>query len=131
MREAASAERYLRLARVVKQFCGPAFRHQVAACAATSLSNATALAAEMLALGGLPPASPLEPRDLSPASQPIDDYVRQARTALAHYQSRLVMARRLGLLRLQEVFWDIVLSKRRHLAHARVLASAGGRLPER
>ena len=36
----------------------------------------------------------------------------------------LVFARRLDLPRLQEVFWDIVLSKRRHLAHAGVIASA-------
>ncbi len=98
--------------------------HEVALCAAAALSNATLLAAEVLALGGQPPNTPVAASGRVPVAQSIEEHVRQARSALAHYQSRLAMARRLGLLRLQEVFRDIVLSKRTHLAHATVLASA-------
>jgi hypothetical protein len=37
---------------------------------------------------------------------------------LKHYRSRLRMAERLGLLRLREVFQQIVTTKEWHLAHS-------------
>jgi len=122
VREAAAAEEYLRLARFFRPLRDRAMCHQIAVCAATALSNATMLAAEVLALGGVPPSA-LQVRD---RPQSMDEHITKTQAALAHYQSRLAMARRLELLRLQEVFRDIVRSKRRHLAHAGVLASAGG-----
>ena len=46
---------------------------------------------------------------------------------LAHYQKRLAMAEKLGLLRLREVFQAIIASKRSHMKHAAIVAAVGSR----
>jgi hypothetical protein len=124
VREATAADWFLRLGRLSRRRQNARVRHQIAVCAATALSYAAALAAEVIALGGAPPASPLPASAKTRPSGSRRDQISHARAELAHYQGRLVMARRLGLLRLQEVYRDIVRSKRRHLAHAGVISSA-------
>ncbi len=124
VQEVTTADYYLQLAQFVKQLRNPSICRQIAACASTALSNATALAAEVIALGGAPLLSPLPKRTSLPAATSLEEHLLDARAELAHYRGRLAFARRLGLLRLQEVFRDIVLSKRRHLVHASVIASA-------
>ena len=108
----------------MKQLRNPAICAQIAMCAAAALTNATALAAEVVALGGNPPASPAGQSARLPAPASVEEYLIEARAAVAHYQGRLATARRLGLLRLQAVFREIVRSKRKHLQHACVIASA-------
>jgi bacterioferritin (cytochrome b1) len=124
VQEVTAADHYLQLARFVEQLQKPGICDEIAVCAATAMSNATALAAELMALGGAPPSSLVPKRSSLPAASSIEEHLIEARAELAHYQGRLAFARRLGLLRLQEVFREIVLSKRRHLAHARLIASA-------
>ncbi len=101
------------------------FRQQIARCAASALSNASALAAEVRALGGVPPSSLRPRRGKTWRSISMEEYLVQAQTLLAHYQGRLAMADRFGLARLKEVFQDIVASKRSHLKHAALIAAAG------
>ncbi len=103
------------------------FRRQIALCAAAALSNAAALAAEMLSLGGVPPAGRPGPRVRTYDAASIEECLIQAQSLLAHYQKRLAMAERLGLSRLREVFREIVKSKRAHVLHAAVTAAAGAR----
>jgi hypothetical protein len=103
------------------------FRHQIALCAAAAMSNAAALAAEMLSLGGVPPARRPGPRPRTHDAASIEECLAKAQSLLAHYEKRLAMAERLGLLRLREVFRDIVKSKRVHVLHAAVMAAAGAR----
>jgi len=100
-------------------------RRQIAACAAAALSNAATLAAEVLSLGGDPPAAGPRPRGSAYGAASIEECLVQAQSLLAHYQKRLAMAERLGLLRLREVFRDIIESKRAHVLHAAVMAAAG------
>ncbi len=123
VQEVAAADHYLQLAGLVKRLQHPSIGHQIAVCAATAISNATALAAEVLVLGGAPP-SPLPRAVAQPPATSIEEHVLDARAELAHYQDRVDFAERLGLLRLRDVFQQIVQSKRRHLAHARLIASA-------
>ncbi|HUP04707.1 MAG TPA: hypothetical protein VMU19_12005 [Bryobacteraceae bacterium] len=103
------------------------FGRRIMNCAAASLSNATALAAEVVALGGTPPAGPPQPRRPMGGGLAIEEYLMEARLALAHYRSRLFMARRFGLERLWEVYRGIVHSKAIHAAHAALVAAAGER----
>jgi len=124
VQEWIAADHYVRLAQFVKEMHKPSICHQIATCAAAAMSNATVLAAEVMALGGDPPAPPLPKRCTLPPAASVAEHLIDARAELAHYQGRLVFAKRLGLLRLQEVFHYIVLTKRRHLAHASVIASA-------
>jgi hypothetical protein len=128
-REAAAAADYLQLARWLKPLHSPAVRQHIAACAAAALSDATALAAELVALGGVPPALFPSPRATRTAPKPVDRYVEDARSAVAHYRNRMRMARRLGLLRLQEVFSEIMRNKRTHLGNAAALAAAAPSAP--
>lgn len=102
-------------------------RNRAEHCAAAALRNATALAAEVLLLGGMPPGTTLQRRSKRPAAESIEEYVAQARLALRHYQHRMAMAERLGLARLREIFQEVVLSKGRHLAHAGLIAAEGPR----
>ena len=127
VQEMTAADHYLRLARFVEHLHKPSFCHQIAVCAATAMANATALAAEVMALGGTPPCSPLPKQIAMPAAISVDEHLIETRAELAHYRGRLIFARRLGLFRLQEVLREIVRSKRRHLAHARIIASAAQR----
>jgi len=122
--ELTAADYYLRLAQFVKEWRDPSICHQIAVCAATTIKNATALAAEVMALGGVPPANPASERAPLPAATSVEEHLIDARAELAHFQGRLTLARRLGLLRLQDVLRNIVLSKRQHLEHVQVIASA-------
>ncbi|HTQ57074.1 MAG TPA: hypothetical protein VMI94_21545 [Bryobacteraceae bacterium] len=112
VREAAAADEYLRLARLLRQSCDPLSRHQIATCAANALSNATALAAEIVALGGVPPSVPPAPKGTPKTAR---EHLTDVRSALAHYRGRLAMARRFGLPRLQELFRNIILRHERDL----------------
>ena len=124
VREVTAADHYLRMARSVEQLPNPSIRHQIAICASTAMSNASALAAELMALGGIPPSSSVPERSSPRAANSLAEHLIDARADLAHYRGRLALAKRLGLLRLQEVLREIVLCKRRHLAHAGVIAPA-------
>ncbi|HTT62588.1 MAG TPA: hypothetical protein VMG35_12125 [Bryobacteraceae bacterium] len=130
LREIAFADEYLRLARLLKRSSDPMMTHQIAVCAATALSNATALAAEMIALGAAPlPVAPA-PRTHPATPKSSEQRLTEARSALAHYQRRLAMARQFGLQRLQEVFREIVSGKRKHLAHTQAAAAAAAKEAE-
>ena len=131
VQEITAADRYLRLAQIVKQLHHPEIYRQMAVCAATALSNATALAAEVIALGGAPPAAALCNKGMLPAPRTFEEHLIEARAELAHYKGRLALAKRMGMLRLQDIFREIVRSKRRHVAHAKALASAGLNAPQK
>lgn len=72
------------------------------ACAAAAMRHATALAAEVLHLGGMPPS--YVPRE-TPRSR---DGLARASELFHHYRERLRMANALGLLRLEEVLREII-----------------------
>ena len=117
-REIRMADSCIREAGYLQREYHPVVQRQMALCAAAALANATALAAEVLALGGVPldPGGPLKAGGPNPPparSNPV-----RARAMLKHYRSRLRMAERLGLLRLREVFQQIVTTKEWHLAHS-------------
>jgi hypothetical protein len=103
------------------------FQRLIVRYAASAMSNATALAAEVLSLGGVPCAYKPRPRGGARATASIEEYLVQAQALLAHYQERLAMAERLGLLRLREVLVDIVTSKRSHVKDAAIVAAVGSR----
>ena len=91
-------------------------RRHIAVCAAAAIRNATALAAEVLALGGMP-IIPRRPKGQGlPASNAIGRHPGTVHRMLAHYRRRLRMAERLGLLRLREVLEEILTSKEQQLA---------------
>ena len=79
-----------------------AVRRHSAACAAAAMRRATALAAEVLHLGGVPP--PYIPRDIEPPR----DRLARASELFRRYRQRLKMANDLGLLRLEEVLREII-----------------------
>ena len=122
--EADMADDCLRRAGSAPQQYRLPIRNRADWCAAAAVRNATALAAEVLVLGGIPP-DPHQRRSRRRAAESIEEYVVHAQSAVTHYQSRLAMAERLGLARLREVFQEIVLAKRRHLAHAGMVAAEG------
>ena len=123
LRELHMADTCLRQAACLPLSEYPVVRGQVAVCAAIALRNATALAVEVLALGGRPPI----PRRLRrrPVSDAVGSYPGKARKILAHYRRRLHMAERLGLSRLREVFREIVTAKEHHLAHEGLIQTHG------
>lgn len=95
----------------------PVVHRQIAITAATALANATALAAEVLALGGIPAVpGPAQRRRLS--AKAIESWQAQARQMLARYRRRLRMAEGFGLFRLREVLEHIVGTKERFLAQS-------------
>ncbi|MFN7992429.1 MAG: hypothetical protein U0Q18_02445 [Bryobacteraceae bacterium] len=119
-REARAADRFVQLAlQTGSRHCRP-IRSQIALCAATALANATALAAEVNALGGIP-------NPITPGERPDEDLLAQARVEVNHYQRRWADASRHGLLRLQELFRAIVLTKRAHLAHTEWISAIASR----
>ncbi len=101
------------------------FQRLIVRCAASAMSNATALAAEVLSLGGVPRAYTPRRRGRTRGTTSIEEYVVQAQSLVAHYQEQLAMAEKLGLLRLREVLQEIVASKRTHMTHAVLVAAAG------
>ena len=121
-REFQLADAYLRQARFLPVEQYPVICRQIAGCAAAALANATALAAEVLALGGIP-AIPAEenPHEIPPRTLPRR-YRLGPRAMLTHYRRRLRMAEGLGMLRLCEVFQQIVRTKELHLAHTGFVA---------
>jgi bacterioferritin (cytochrome b1) len=103
------------------------FKSLIARYAASAMSNASALAAEVLSLGGVPRAYTPKPRARTQATASIEEYLVQAHLLVEHYQKRLAMAETLGLLRLREVLQGIVASKRLHVKHATIVAAVGSR----
>ena len=103
------------------------FRRLIVRCAASAMSNASALAAEVLSLGGVPRAYTPRPRGRTRYTTSIEEYLVQAQSLLAHYQERLAMAEKFGLLRLREVLQEIIASKRGHMKHAVLVAAAAVR----
>ena len=76
-------------------------RHS-SACAAAAMRRATALAAEVLQFGGVPPPS-------APGRRPrFGSRLVRATDRFHRYRQRLRMANRLGLLRLEEVLREII-----------------------
>ena len=78
-------------------------RSHSSACAAAAMRHATALAAEVLHLGGVPP--PCSPREMHCYR---DDRLAHASDLFRRYRQRLKMANDLGLLRLEEVLREII-----------------------
>jgi hypothetical protein len=118
LREVRMADSCIRQATCLGREYHPVVHRQLALCAAAALSNATALAAEVLALGGVPVDPGARLHHGSTRSDPSQSHPVRARATVAHYRSRLRMAERLGLLRLREVFQQIVSTKEWHLAHS-------------
>ena len=114
-REFELADACLHQARFLPVETYPVIYRQIAACAATALANATALAAEVMALGGVPALTAGGKHGQSPA--PSRRYRLGSREMLTHYRRRLRMAEGLGFPRLSEVFQQIVRTKELHLAH--------------
>jgi len=117
LREFHTADACVRQAACLAAKDYPVVRRQIAVCAAAALRNATALAAEIFALGGMPIIPRHPKRQGLPASKSIDLYPGTLRRMVTHYQRRLRMAERLGLFRLREVLGEIVATKEQHLAH--------------
>ena len=128
VREFRMADACLRQAACLPRQYHPVARRLIAACAAVALANATALAAEVRALGG----SPVIPGRRAPAeplpTRPIGSGLAAARTMLAHYRRRLRTAQELRLPRLREVLRQILRTRQRHLLHiAFIEAGSPGR----
>ena len=113
LRELRMADDCIRRAGSLPREQHPAIQRQFTQCAAAAMNNATALAAEVLALGGVPVDPGPQPAG---ASRAVQAFAAPYRLML-HYRRRLRMAERLGLLRLREVFQQIVNTKEWHLAH--------------
>lgn len=79
-----------------------AVQRDSSACAAAAIRHATALAAEVLHLGGVPP--PYIPRHV----QTSRDRLAGASDLFRRYRQRLKMANGLGLPRLEEVLREII-----------------------
>ena len=62
------------------------FRREIALCAAAAMSNAAALAVEMLSMGGSPSMNGPKPRWRTHAAS-MEEFLFQAQSLLAHYQS--------------------------------------------
>jgi len=125
LREFQTADACLREVNCLSGKDYPVLRRQIAMSAAAALRNATSLAGEVLALGGIP-IVPCRPKPQArPASITAGWYPGTSHEMLAHYRRRLRMAERLGLWRLQEVFEEILTSKERHLAHIGLVRNHG------
>lgn len=78
-----------------------AARRRSSACAAAAMRHATALAAEVLHLGGVPPLVPTD-------TLCSRDRLARASDLFRRYRQRLKTANDLGLLRLEEVLREII-----------------------
>jgi hypothetical protein len=101
-RELRIADEHIARALSAHSFRKGAVQRQSSACAAVAMRHATALAAEVLHLGGVPP--PFVPRDMSCSR----DRLARASDLFHRYRQRLKMANDLGLLRLEEVLREII-----------------------
>jgi hypothetical protein len=95
-------------------------------CAATAMCNATALAAEVLASGGTPPAGLQRRRRLVPYWPRLQRDPAGLARAVRHYRYRWRAAQRLGLFRFAELFLEILRTKRSQLSDILLLAGSGG-----
>src|ERR1035441_4446483 len=101
-RELRIADRYIARAMSAASLRKDAVRRHSSECAAAAMRHATALAAEVLHLGGVPPSYIV--RDM-PCPR---DRLARASDLFHHYRQRLRMANDLGLLRLEEVLREII-----------------------
>lgn len=101
-RELRIAEEHMARASAATSLRKDEARRQSSACAAAAMRHATALAAEVLHLGGVPP--PYTPRDLPGSGTRL----ARASDLIRRYRKRLRMANDLGLLRLEEVLREII-----------------------
>ncbi len=120
LREFRMADDCVRHAGCLPKDYYPIVRRQIAACGAAALANATALACEVVALGGIP-VLPGYRKPVESDSRIIPAWQAGARAMLDHYRRRLRMADRMGLHRLRAVFEQIVSTKEKHLAHSRFM----------
>ena len=100
-RELSLARKYVALS-LAEGHRSTAFRRRCAATAAEAMRHATALAAEVMHLGGVP-STGTQRRSVAHPAEPAPDSDR-----FAHYRQRLRMANELGLLRLEEVLEEIL-----------------------
>lgn len=96
------ADEYISRALSANSLRKDAARSHSCACAAAAMRHATALAAEVLHLGGVPP--PCIPGD----RQRSRDRLARASDLFRRYRQRLRMANDRGLLRLEEVLREII-----------------------
>jgi len=101
-RELRIADEHIARALSANRLRKDAVRRYSSACAAAAMRHATALAAEVLHLGGVPP--PGVPREMDCYR---DDRHAHASDLFRRYRQRLKMANDLGLLRLEEVLREI------------------------
>jgi hypothetical protein len=120
LREIRMADAFIRQAACLPKNQYPVVNRRISLCAATALANATSLAAEVFALGGLPARPESLARNTS-----FPWGLAQARRMVLHYRNRLRMAERLGLLRLRAVFQEVVHTKERHVVHSGVIQAEG------
>ncbi len=123
MREIRLADDCIRRARELAQPYRR-FQRQLARCAASAMRNATALAAEVLSMGGVPPAQVKQRSWKSPNWPTVEEYFADVQWLVKHYTKRLAMAESFGLPRLREVLQEVLASKRWHLRNAAPLACA-------
>ena len=101
-RELRIADEHIARALSAHSFRKDAVQRYSSVCAAAAMRHATALAAEVLHLGGVPP--PFAPRDMSSSR----DRLARASELFRRYRQRLKTANDLGLLRLEEVLREII-----------------------
>lgn len=92
---------------------------------AAAMCDATALASEVLSAGGTPPVGPANCRS-AVRHRAVHDQLKGLAWASRHYRYRRRLARKLGLVRLAEVFREITQNKRSQLEQILLLVSAGG-----
>ena len=101
-RELRIADEHIARALQADRLRHDAVRRRSSACAAAAMRHATALAAEVLHLGGVPP--PCIPREMPCSRDPL----ACASDLFRRYRQRLKTANDLGLLRLEEVLLEII-----------------------
>ena len=125
LREIRTADSCLRHATRLSREHYPVVASQIALCAAAAMANATALAAEVFALGAVPVVAGCRKVIAPSTSTSLLPSPAQLRVVMAHYRRRLHMAEKLGLLRLRDVFRQIVDSKERHLSQSGLIQEIG------
>ena len=101
-RELRIADEHIARALSAHSFRKDAVQRYSSVCAAAAMRHATALAAEVLNLGGIPP--PCIPGEV-PCSR---ERLARASSLFRRYRQRLKTANDLGLLRLEEVLGEII-----------------------
>ncbi len=96
------ADRHIARALLAARLGKYAVRRYSSVCAAAAMRRATALAAEVLHLGGVPP------RHVPAEESCSKDRLARASSLFRRYRRRLGMAHDLGLLRLEEVLREVI-----------------------